>query len=150
MPPRIIDPYREFNEETRRWVRSLSDDEYVELLKEAGILDKNGKLAAFYRAPEKKPVEPTSSRSKKARRRSASTPPPIIDPYREFNEDTRRWVHSLSKVEFVELLKEAGILNKKGTLAALYRPPAKRKPAKPRLAKPKSARTARSRKRSAS
>ena len=81
-------------------------------------------------------------------------PPLIINPYREFTESAWRHWESLSHEERIEILKEAGILDKQGRLAALYRGPRERKPTKtptkPKLARPKSAKTAKTRKRAAS
>jgi hypothetical protein len=82
-------------------------------------------------------------------------PPRIIDPYREFNEATMRWVDSLTREERIAFLKEIGLLNRQGRVAAFYRGPRKRKRAKtklakPKLAKPKSTKTAKTRKRAAS
>ncbi len=81
-------------------------------------------------------------------------PPVTIDPYREQNEEARRWWESLTHEEHIAFLKKIGILNRQGNLAAFYRGPRERKPtrrnsAKPKVAKPKSARTAKTRKRAA-
>lgn len=48
----MYDPYREFNQATLRWLRSLSDAEHMKLLKSAGIYDRHGNLAKKYRTPE--------------------------------------------------------------------------------------------------
>ena len=69
---RIIDPYREDNERALRWLRSLSHARKVELLKEAGILDKRGNLAPKYRTPKApKAAKPKSTRAV-SRKRAAS------------------------------------------------------------------------------
>ena len=80
----------------------------------------------------------------------------IIDPYREENQRALRFLDSLSHAEFWELLKEVGILDKRGNLAKRYRTPKDELPAKsktpkrrtPRqkkLARPKAAKPARKR-----
>jgi hypothetical protein len=72
---RIIDPYREDNERTLRWLDSLTHEARIELLKRAGILGKNGKLARRYRTPKESNGEPNGTRRtagrKGARKRRA-------------------------------------------------------------------------------
>jgi hypothetical protein len=69
---RIIDPYREQNERAFRWLKSLSLEEKLELLKEIGILDKRGNLAPKYRTPKApKAAKPRSAKAV-SRKRAAS------------------------------------------------------------------------------
>ena len=60
----------------------------------------------------------------------------VADPYREQNERVLRWLKSLSHAEKVVLLKEAGILDKRGDLSPRYRAPEAPKSAKPGSTKP--------------
>jgi hypothetical protein len=67
----------------------------------------------------------------------------IIDPYREQNRRTQRWLDSLSHKEMIQFLKEIGILDKRGNLAPKYRTPGAPLRVKPQPAKPKSTKTSR-------
>ena len=59
----IIDPYREFNEAAFRDFDALSHEEKVDLLKEIGILDKRGNLAASYRPSPEPKSRPKSTKA---------------------------------------------------------------------------------------
>jgi hypothetical protein len=47
----------------------------------------------------------------------------IVDPYRELNDRAFKRLQSLTHEQTTELLKQAGILDKRGNLAKKYRTP---------------------------
>ena len=69
---RIIHPYRELHKRALRMLDAMTLDERTELIKSAGIWDKNGNLTAKYSETSPVPKKPRKAARTKAAKRPTS------------------------------------------------------------------------------